>query len=206
MKKIIPTMDMEKELWQSGERIVAGIDEVGRGAWAGPVVAAAIVLKPDHKQIDLVKDSKMLTSLQRARLNELIQASCVSYGVGVVDNMTIDQISIGKATKLAMQKAIEDLKSYPDYILVDAMDLDGYCDCRFSSIIKGDQKIYSISCASIVAKVARDNMMSKLDKKYELYYFDVHKGYGTKKHQQALNEYGPCDLHRYSYKPVGEML
>ncbi len=206
MKKIIPSLDYESELWQNGEKIVAGIDEVGRGAWAGPVVAAAVVFKPDHKQIDLVKDSKMLTPSQRARLNEQIQSSCKSYGIGVVDNVMIDQVNIGTATKLAMQKAIESLENYPDYILVDAMELDGYCNCRYQAVIKGDQIIYSISCASIVAKVARDNMMSKLDKKYEQYFFDVHKGYGTQKHQQALQEHGPCDLHRYSYKPVGRMI
>lgn len=206
MKRESPDMSQEKDLWRGGRKLIAGIDEVGRGAWAGPVVAASVVFGPDHTQLELVKDSKMLTSLQREKLYSKIVSECLDYGLGIVSHIVIDQIGIGQATKHAMQEAVTNLKNYPDYILVDAVNLDGYCDCDYQAIIKGDQKIYSISCASIIAKVNRDRQMSSLDEKYKHYKFELHKGYGTKIHQEALLEYGPCDLHRYSYRPIGKLI
>jgi len=206
MKTESPDMKQERALWGKGKRLIAGIDEVGRGAWAGPVVAASVIFKPDHQQLEMVKDSKMLNSSQREKLYQKIVTECLDYGLGIVSHNVIDKIGIGQATKQAMEEAISSLKKYPDFVLVDAVSLDGYCDCDYRAIIKGDQKIYSISCASIIAKVTRDQHMSALGEKYKHYHFDLHKGYGTKVHQDALLKHGPSDIHRYSYKPVGKLI
>jgi ribonuclease HII len=202
MKTVSPTLDLEKKLWSKGLAVVGGLDEVGRGAWAGPVVTAVVVLPRQHKQIDLVRDSKLLSAKQRQKLYDVIISEADDFGIGIIDHRVIDKVGIGESTKLAARDAVNMLKKPLDYLLVDAIDLSKHCNCQCRAIVKGDQKIYSISCASIVAKVTRDNLMSRLGPDYEKYCFDLHKGYGTKKHQDALCEYGPCDIHRYSYAPI----
>ncbi len=206
MRKVKPTLDFEKKLWQEGLSKIGGLDEVGRGAWAGPVVTAVVVLPEKHKPIDLVRDSKLLSPKQRERLYHQLLEEVDDFAVGMTEREVIDQIGIAEATKLAAQEAISMLKNPLDYLLVDAIDMSSHCQCQCEAIVKGDQKIYSISCASIMAKVTRDNLMSSLSPDYEKYRFDLHKGYGTKQHQEALAEFGPCDLHRYSYAPIRRYL
>jgi ribonuclease HII len=204
--KIKPTLDQEKKLWAEGLKYIGGIDEAGRGAWAGPVVAAVVILPKMHVQVDSIKDSKLLTPKKRQELYEIITNKNLDFGVGIISHRIIDKVGIGEATKLAAKEAINMLKNQPDYLLTDALDLTSHFSCQQKSVIKGDQKIYSISCASIIAKVTRDNLMSNLGSDYEHYEFYLHKGYGTKRHQELLARYGPSDLHRFSYKPIKRYL
>jgi ribonuclease HII len=199
--KIMPTLKREKELWKQG-KIVVGIDEAGRGAWAGPVVVAAVVLPPKHKQIDGITDSKLMTPAKRAELYETITDMALDFGVGVIDHKTIDDIGILNATKLGAKEAVAMMKTKANYMLTDALDLSEHITCEQEAIIKGDQKIYSISCASIIAKVTRDNLMTSLGGDYSRYQFGKHKGYGTKLHQEMLAKHGVSDIHRRSYKPI----
>jgi len=199
--KPIPDLKREKELWKDG-RLLIGIDEAGRGAWAGPVVVAAVILPIKHKQVDGITDSKLITSAKRTELYEIITDMALDFGIGIIDHKTIDQIGILNATKLGAKEAVSMMKIKADYMLTDALDLREQIDCEQESIIKGDQKIYSISCASIIAKVTRDNLMSALAGEYSKYSFHKHKGYGTKLHQQKLAEHGVSDIHRRSYKPI----
>ena len=202
--KIKPTLKREKELWDEGLSHIGGIDEAGRGAWAGPVVASVVVFSPDHTQIDGVGDSKLVSIKKREELYFKILEEAKDFGVGVINNQIIDDIGIGEATKMAFGKAVDMLSGKPDYLLVDAFGFD--TECRIEPVIKGDQNIYSISCASIISKVFRDNLMKNLDDVYEIYEFSDHKGYGTKKHQDILATFGPCDLHRFSYRPIKGLL
>jgi ribonuclease HII len=206
MTKVKPTTKREIELWGEGYINIAGIDEAGRGAWAGPVVAAAVVINKDHKKITDITDSKLLSPKKRAELYEVVTETVCDFGVGIVDHITIDKIGILNATKLASKQAVDMLKISPDYLLTDALDLKDHLDILHESHIKGDQKIYSISCASIIAKVTRDNIMESLDEAYEKYAFGKHKGYGTILHMEKLNEFGVSDLHRRSYKPIKKYL
>jgi ribonuclease HII len=206
MTKIRPTTKREVELWDKGYLKIAGIDEAGRGAWAGPVVAAAVVIDKNHKTLNDITDSKLLSPKKRVELYEIVTENVSDFGVGIVDHITIDKIGILNATKLASKQAVEMLKSSPDYLLTDALDLKDYVDIFHEAHIKGDQKIYSISCASIIAKVTRDNIMESLDGGYERYAFGKHKGYGTKLHMEKLDEFGVSDIHRKSYKPIKKYL
>jgi ribonuclease HII len=201
---IKPTLNKENELWKSGIKFVGGIDEAGRGAWAGPVVAAVVIFAPGHIQIADVRDSKLVTPKKRRELYYQILDEAEDFGIGAINNRVIDQHGIAKATELAYQEAIGMLTRKPEYLLIDAFSISS--SCPQEAIVKGDQKIYSISCASILAKVYRDNLMEYLDDRYTNYEFPDHKGYGTKKHQEVLAEYGPCDLHRLSYKPIRKLL
>lgn len=199
---ITPTLDEERKLWTEGKLLIGGIDEAGRGSWAGPVVAAVVILPKDHKQIDNIRDSKLLRQKERERLYPLIIAQAQDFGVGIISHRVIDHVGIAEATKLAAKEAFDMLKNKPDFLLIDALNLEDYCHCEQRAVIKGDQKIYSISCASIIAKVTRDNLMTNLGGEYKKYQFGLHKGYGTKKHQEMLDKYGICDIHRLSYKPI----
>lgn len=194
-------MKRERELWKRG-KVVVGIDEAGRGAWAGPVVVAAVILPSRHKQIDGITDSKLMSPTKRAELYEVITDMALDFGVGIVDHQIIDEIGILNATKLGAKEAVAMMKTQSDYLLTDALDLREHIHCEQEAIIKGDQKIYSISCASIIAKVTRDNLMSSLGGEYSKYYFYKHKGYGTKLHQEMLAKHGVSDIHRRSYRPV----
>lgn len=201
LMKITPTMNREKELWKQG-RVVVGIDEAGRGAWAGPVVVAAVILPEKHKQIDGITDSKLMTPAKRGEYYEIITDFALDFGVGIIGHEVIDEIGILEATKLGAREAVAMMKTRADYLLTDALDLHEHIDCSQEAIIKGDQKIYSISCASIIAKVTRDNLMSSLGGEYSKYYFHKHKGYGTKLHQEMLARHGVSNIHRRSYKPI----
>lgn len=178
-------------------KVLCGIDEVGRGPLAGPVVAAAVII---DEKIDGIKDSKKLSSKKREKLFEEINEKAIAIGVGYVSEKIIDEINIRQATLLAMKLAVEDLlskKGKPDLLLIDAETID--TDLPQVAIIKGDDKVYEIACASIVAKVIRDRYMIQLGKDFPEYDWENNKGYGTKKHREAILAYGPCPYHRRSF-------
>lgn len=193
----------EKELYNDGYTLIAGVDEVGRGPLVGPVVAAAVILPKNYK-FEGLTDSKKLSEAKRNYFNEIIKRDAISYGIGVIDNNIIDEVNIYEATKLAMKQAISNLKIKPDYVLTDAMKLD--IDIDFKPLIKGDLRSLSISAASVIAKVYRDNLMYLLDKKYPYYNFKNNKGYPTKDHIEAIKKYGIIKEHRISYHPVSEYI
>ena len=189
-----------------GAECIAGVDEVGRGALFGPVVAAAVILPPDCHAAVLraggLRDSKQLEAEDRERLAAIVHDCAVAVTIAEVDAATIDRINIYQATKLAMLKAIESLCITPDHLLIDALRLDH--PCTQTSIIYGDSRSLSIAAASVVAKVYRDARMCELHRAYPVYGLDEHKGYSTPAHQRALLRHGPCALHRRSFRPVWE--
>ena len=190
--------EFEKKLYSTGLNHIAGIDEAGRGPLAGPVVVGIAIMKPDSF-IEGVNDSKKISERKREQLYEQITSEAIDWAVGIVDQKEIDEINILNATKKALHMAISNLKVKPDRILVDALEhIDTY-GIPYTSIIKGDAKIYSISVASIIAKVTRDRIMREYDEIYPQYGFASHKGYGTAKHIQAIKEYGICSIHRKSF-------
>ena len=190
----------EREAWGQGLRRIAGVDEVGRGPLAGPVVAAAVILDPGRR-IPGLRDSKLLTESQRERLAEEIWAHALAVGLGEADPATIDKINILEATRLAMRRALSRLENPPQLVLIDAVRLPAL-DYPQRAIVKGDRRCASIAAASIVAKVHRDRLMTEWDRRYPRYGFAEHKGYGTSTHQAALRRYGPCPLHRRSFRGV----
>jgi len=190
--------EFEKNLYKTGLKYIAGIDEAGRGPLAGPVVVGIAIMKPDSF-IEGVNDSKKISEKKREKLYEQITEEAIDWAVGIVDQTEIDEINILNATKKALHMAISNLKVKPDRILVDALEHIDTCGVPYTSIIKGDAKVYSISAASIIAKVTRDRMMQEYDEIYPQYGFAGHKGYGTAKHIQAIKEYGPCPIHRKSF-------
>jgi len=194
----------ENELYDMGYNYIGGVDEVGRGPLIGPVVACCAVLPKDFK-LEGLTDSKKLSEKKREEFYKYL-VSHVIYGLGVISPEKIDEVNIYEATKLAMQEAIENVRKQInlEYVLIDAMPLD--LDIPTNSIIKGDAKSISIAAASVIAKVTRDRMMIELDKKYPMYGFAKHKGYPTKKHIEAMHEYGLIEGYRKSYGPVKEML
>jgi ribonuclease HII len=193
----------EGKLFHDGYTHLAGLDEAGRGPLAGPVVAAAVIL-PNGLFIEGVRDSKQLTPLQREKLFLSIQSQAVDYGIGIVDPEVIDRINILQATRLAMQQALMALKHPPDFLLIDALDLPDVVTPQLA-IVKGDALCHSIAAASILAKVTRDRLMLKYHLAYPQYNFLSHKGYGTAEHLQKLKEFGPCPIHRRSFKGVKEV-
>jgi len=222
---MLPNLKEEKKLWKEGFKKVAGLDEAGRGPLAGPVVAAAAIFQPEKLKIQIsrsvpcnysvikkslelkilleeVKDSKQLSPKKREKLYKLLtKNSDIKWGIGKVSEKIIDKINIFQATKLAMQKAINNLKIKPDFLILDG---NFKINSRISQkpIIKADQKVFSCSAASIIAKVTRDRIMEKYHKKYPKYGFKKHKGYPTKFHFLALKKHGPCKIHRKTFWPV----
>jgi len=196
-------LEYETELYSEGIDLICGVDEVGRGPLFGPVVAAAVIL-PKNFYNEYIKDSKKLTEKKREEMYEIITENAVSIGLGIISVETIDKINIYEATKLAMKEAINNLSIKPEHILIDAMKLD--LKIPSTSIIKGDALSESIAAASIIAKVTRDRMIEKMDKDYPEYDLKNNKGYGTKKHIEALHKYGVTPHHRKSYSPVREVL
>ena len=190
--------EVENKLYSEGLKYIAGIDEAGRGPLAGPVVVGIAIMKPDSF-IEGVNDSKKISEKKRELLYEQITNEAIDWSVGIVDQNEIDEINILNATKKALHMAITNLKIKPDRILVDALEHIDTCGIPYTSIIKGDAKVYSISAASIIAKVTRDRMMKEYDEIYPEYGFAGHKGYGTAKHIQAIKTYGPCPLHRKTF-------
>lgn len=189
----------ERELINNGLTLIGGVDEVGRGPLVGPVVAACVIL-PLNYNLDGLTDSKKLSEKKRDYYFDLINEQAVSIGIGIIDEKVIDEVNIYEATKLAMKDAINNMKVKPEHILIDAMPLD--LDIPTTSIIKGDLKSITISAASVIAKVTRDRMLYDLDKKYPMYDFKNNKGYPTKKHLDAIDEFGIIDEHRRSYGPI----
>ena len=183
---------------QNGYKQIAGVDEAGRGALAGPVIAAAVIL-PTHCSIEGLQDSKQLSPKQRAHLFDEIHDVAVSVGIGSVDHRAIDRLNILQAALLAMRKAVEKLTPSPDYILVDGLHLPEV-DMGGEAIPKGDSQSYSIAAASVIAKVARDQLMIELDPIYPNYGFSRHKGYPTSQHRQAIAQFGASDIHRRTFK------
>lgn len=204
----IPTLDKEKHLWLSGYRLVAGLDEVGRGAWAGPVFAAAVILPDDlpdlEERLSEVRDSKQLPPQKRSRLVGCVFGAALSVGVGQSSHDDVDRLGVVAATRLAMQAALADLRFRPDFLLIDAVQLP-QVSLPQQHIVKGDATCLSIAAASIVAKVARDGLCVELDRRYPGYGFANHKGYGTVRHREALAQLGPSPIHRRSYRPVREL-
>jgi ribonuclease HII len=191
----------ERELREKGITFIAGVDEVGRGPLVGPVVAACVVL-PLEFNLDGLTDSKKLSEKKRDFFFEEIKRQALGIGVGIIDEKKIDEVNIYEATKIAMKTAIDDcLKNCKiEHILIDAMPLE--LDIPTTSIIKGDLKSITISAASVIAKVTRDRMLDELDEKFPMYDFKKNKGYPTKKHLAAIEEYGILPEHRRSYGPV----
>lgn len=193
----------EEELYEKGITYIAGIDEAGRGPLAGPVVAAAVILKKGA-QLKHVDDSKKLTEKQRAVALKEIKENALAIGIGISSVEEIDKINIYRAARQAMHSAIEQLKIQPEFILIDAMPME--LNIPSMSLIKGDQKSISIAAASIVAKTTRDLYMIEIDKVFPAYNFKQHKGYGTKEHLEMLEKHGYTPIHRKSYEPVKSMI
>ncbi len=191
----------QEQFYSDKVKLIVGVDEAGRGPLAGPVVAAAVIFSRAYINKE-INDSKQISEKKRKELFEIIKKDALAYGVGIVDAETIDKINIYEATKVAMKEAIKNLNHDYDLILTDAMKLENQ-KVEVIDIIKGDAKALPIAAASIIAKVTRDEMLNELGKQYPEYGFEVHKGYGTKKHLEALEKYGPIKkIHRLSYKPV----
>lgn len=194
----------ESQAQDSGYRAVAGIDEAGRGPLAGPVVAAACIF-PKGLSLEGVDDSKKLTPKKRDALFEKITSdSRISFAVAFADHQCIDRVNIYQATILAMKQAVDQLPIQADYLLVDGLDLVHTVPSL--KIIKGDSRSESIGAASILAKVTRDRMMEDFDKRWPEYGFKAHKGYGTVRHLEALEKFGPCEIHRRSFEPIKSMV
>jgi ribonuclease HII len=205
MPRQLPTLEFEKALWQDGLHAIAGVDEAGRGPLAGPVVAAAVIF-PEGLCIEGVNDSKKLSEKRRETLYHIIHEKALSVGVGVVSHEVLDRINIFQASTLAMRKAVERLIVEPQIVLAD-----GNCftheSIRFKNIVHGDALSFTIAAASIIAKVTRDSLMREYHEEFPLYGFDRHKGYGTRRHLEAIRQHGPCEIHRRSFRmpiPVTE--
>ncbi|MFH0856826.1 MAG: ribonuclease HII [bacterium] len=222
-----PTLNYEKKLFSQGYNFIAGVDEAGRGAWAGPLVAATVIM-PRGKIIEGVRDSKLISPENREILCEKIKETAVSWAVGIINIDFINKYNIGRANVKAFELAIENLDIKPDYVMIDGVlklkMADGRHNGRdalqcvstagincggaiveYESIKDGDAKIYSIAAASIIAKVTRDEILKKEHLKFPEYGFDKHKGYGTKFHQDALRKHGICEIHRVLYKPIKKL-
>ena len=195
--------EFENELYESGIKYIAGIDEVGRGPLVGPVVTAAVILPRDFYD-ERINDSKKLTEKKRELLYDVIMENAVSVGIGISSEDVIDDINILEATKKAMIEAVNNLSVKPEHLLIDAVKLN--VDIPQTSIIKGDAKSESIAAASIVAKVTRDRMMIELDKIHPEYDFKHNKGYGTKKHIEAIEKYGIIKEHRKTFAPCDKYI
>lgn len=194
----------EKELYEEGFEFIVGTDEAGRGPLVGPVVAGAVIL-PKNYVLEGLTDSKKLSEKKREHYFEIIKNDAIAYGIGIVDAKTIDKINIYEASRLAMKKAISNMKIKPDYVLTDAMPIPNY-HVPVKSIIKGDAKSITIAAASVLAKVTRDHIMNKLDELYPQYELRKHKGYPTKRHLELLKIYGPTNEYRFTYRPVRDLM
>jgi ribonuclease HII len=198
-----PTFLFEEDLWAQGAELVAGVDEVGRGPLAGPVMAAAVILpaKASFPWLERVRDSKALPPRRREELAQRIREQATAFGIGVVPHHVVDVLGIVKATCAAMQAALGELSILPDFVLIDAMRLPR-CSQSQRAVVHGDAQSLSIACASIVAKVARDRLMLEAERRFEGYGFAHNKGYATREHLDALLRLGPCAIHRRTFAPV----
>lgn len=196
---LLPTLKIEKKLWKAGYSYVCGLDEVGRGSFAGPVCVGAVIFPKNCFLIDGIADSKLLKPTERKRLDKLIKEYAVAWSVSEVGVPIINKVGIGKAAQMAFRKAIKSLEKRPEFVLIDAFYIKYFNRKNQRPIKDGDQICTSISAASIIAKVYRDKLMKKLHKKYPQYGFGKHKGYGTKRHQEAIRRYGLSRVHRKSF-------
>ncbi len=199
--KKIDLYENEKRLWNLSYENVVGCDEAGRGPLFGPVVAASVIL-PRNFALEGLNDSKKLTEKKREEYYPIIMEKAIAVGVSIVSAKEIDEINIYEASRQGMLRAIDSMKMKPDYIITDAMPLDGFTNIPHEAIIKGDAKSITIAAASVIAKVTRDRLMYEEDKKHPEYEFAKHKGYPTKKHIELLNKYGIIDGYRHTYGPV----
>ncbi|PKO05442.1 MAG: ribonuclease HII [Chloroflexi bacterium HGW-Chloroflexi-3] len=202
-----PNLSYERALWEDNKQWIAGLDEAGRGAWAGPVVAAVVIFPPIanlEQNLFGVRDSKQMNVHLREFWAGIIREHAQAWGVGSAEHSEIDQLGILPATRLAMQRALGHLFESPDHLLIDALLLPDLNSPQ-TALIKGDQRSLSIAAASILAKTTRDALMRQEDNYYPVYGFSRHKGYGTRFHQQALAENGPCAIHRMSFRPLREL-
>ncbi|MGD9710755.1 MAG: ribonuclease HII [Thermomicrobiales bacterium] len=205
---LIQQLEYEMALWQAGMHVLAGIDEAGRGALAGPLVAAAVCCDDDRhvervavfETAHLVRDSKTLSAKQRRAARDFICEAFGNCGVGIVSSEEIDFFGIVAANRLAMERAVDQLSCVPEFLLIDAFTIDS--GIPQWGIIDGDARSFLISAASIIAKVTRDEIMDSMMSLYREYSFDRHRGYGTSRHLEELDEYGPCPIHRRSFSPV----
>lgn len=195
-----PTIRFEKLYRDQGYATIAGLDEAGKGAWAGPVVAGAVIL-PDDVDLPKLNDSKLLTAKMRDKLYEMIVQQAIAWSVGIQEAHVVDEIGLSAAHKLAMRQAVEGLNTKPDFLLIDGIGIR-QLGVASTCIIKGDQKVRCIAAASIIAKVTRDRIMVALHEQFPYYGFADHKGYGTKEHRNAIHKHGICEIHRLSYEPV----
>jgi ribonuclease HII len=197
-----PTLSAETVLWELGFCFPAGVDEAGRGAWAGPVSAVILPAGPRiQESLSGVRDSKQMTARERGIWAEIIMEKALAWSVATASSHEIDNLGILPATRLAMSRAISNLTPAPEHLLIDAVRLPEISIPQ-TSLIKGDSLVLSIAAASVLAKTFRDSLMGDLDQDFPAYGFARHKGYGTRVHQQALTEYGTCPEHRFSYAPV----
>ena len=201
---ISPTFDEENRLRQQGYQNIAGIDEAGCGCWAGPLVCGVVIMPTNFTKPGL-RDSKLLSAKQRTKLYDIIQNEAVAWSVGQSSAQEIDKLGLTEAKSQAITRAISSPSTIPDYLLCDG-NISVKENIPATNHNKGDRDIISIACASILAKVTRDRLITKLGQQYPEYNFAQHKGYGTKEHQEALQKYGVCKIHRQSYKPVAAVL
>ena len=197
-------LEYERKLYEQGYELICGCDEAGRGPLVGPVVAGAVIL-PKNYHLEGLTDSKKLSEKKREIYFEQIKEDAIAYGIGIVDAKTIDEINIYEASRLAMKKAMENMKVKPEYVLTDAMPINDY-SVPVDAIIHGDGLSITIAAASVLAKVTRDHIMYELDQKYPQYEFKKHKGYPTKRHLELLRLYGPTEDYRFTYRPVHDLI
>lgn len=204
----IPSFEFEQQYWNQGVSLVAGLDEVGVGAWAGPVCAGAVIWLPSP-QVGrgaggevVIRDSKLLSPQQREKAAVWIRANTLAWAVGEASVEEIFELNILQAARLAMKRAVEQLAQQPEVLIVDGRGENIHPTIPSTSIVKGDQKSFSIAAASILAKVHRDNLMVELGREHPQYGFESHKGYGAKQHQEALRKFGVTAHHRAAYAPV----
>ncbi len=197
-------LEYERKLYEQGYELICGCDEAGRGPLVGPVVAGAVIL-PKNYHLEGLTDSKKLSEKKREIYFEQIKEGAIAYGIGIVDAKTIDEINIYEASRLAMKKAMENMKVKPEYVLTDAMPINDY-SVPVEAIIHGDGLSITIAAASVLAKVTRDHIMYELDQKYPQYEFKKHKGYPTKRHLELLRLYGPTEDYRFTYRPVHDLI
>ncbi len=196
---ILPDLSYETRLRQKGFKNIIGIDEVGRGSWAGPLVAAGVILPKSFKIPQGLRDSKLVAKKKRIELAILIRTSCLSYFIAEIPSVVINKVGIVQSTQIAFLKIVNKINIKPDYILLDAFKIKDLPKENQNAIIHGDQISASIAAASIIAKVYRDNLMKLFAKQFPIYQFEKNMGYGTKDHQNAIQKFGFCDIHRTGY-------
>lgn len=206
---IIPDIKLEEELWGRGMKYIAGIDEAGRGPLAGPVCAGAVIISKDNELSSLVRDSKTMSEKQREKAYDFVIHNCLAYGVCMITPQKIDKLGIQDAVRMAMEGALINAENMlgkkVNYLIIDGNNVESIEGYNLEKIKNGDTYHYSISAASIIAKVSRDRYMRNMALKYPHYGFERHVGYGTKAHIEAIRKYGICPIHRRSFSPIKEM-